>query len=185
MIFILCLPTLVLCLCRSRTWSRPPFSLHVMAVDTRTNFSSTRILTRSQVVRFMMAKLGRWTLRQTTMAGPTSTTIVRVIALSGLATCSRRAALGPLDRTDVHLASWSRHVRSRVGLRTTRRGCCGCRAFAADVVAWGRCVSCAGVLFRVVHCGMFNESVHRPRLILLRCFQAWRSGLSSLEIGVT
>ena len=31
------------------------------------------------------------------------------------------------------------------------RGCGGCRAFAADVVAWGRYVSCAGVLLPVVH----------------------------------
>ena len=49
---------------------------------------------------------------------------------------------------------------------------------------WG--VMClVRVLLPVVHCGMFRESVHRPRLILLRCFRAWRFGLSSLEVGVT
>ena len=64
------------------------------------------------------------------------------------------------------------------------RGCGGCRAFAADVVAWGRHVSCAGVLLPVP-CGMFRACVHRTRLILLRCLRAWRLGLSFLEIGVT
>ena len=43
-----------------------------------------------------------------------NTPIDRVIALSQPATCSRYAALGPLDRTGVHLASWSGPVRSRV-----------------------------------------------------------------------
>ena len=101
----------------------------------------------------------------------------RMNALSDPATCSRRAALGPLDRTGVSLASWSGHVRSRVrqtgvafpytpfqGSDALRMILCSPWEVLRLIIAGTVGTLLWGLLFRMMHrAGLSRSQSHRRR----------------------